>query len=153
MSEEYWDGALWVYHADITRDGSTSGTDTIDIVPGAGNEMEVLYGMISHDDGTGRQVRAAISTDNVAERITYLANGVVTSSFMDFPQEGASGNESGPSRKVVAGPMTLRLTIESLAVGKKAIYAVVCRIRGAVPTVTVTKPADSVLVTNKNAVM
>ncbi len=153
MSDGYWDGALWVFHADITRDGSTTGTDTIDIVPGEGDEMEVLYGEISHDDPASRQVRATISDAAGGNRMVNLMSQAITNSFVNFPQEGTAGTEAGTTRRFMAGPMSLRLTAESLAVLKKAVYAVVCRIRGGVPTVTVVKPADSTLSTNTNRVM
>ena len=42
--------ATWVYHADVTNDGTNSGNHLYVVQPGAGNEMELLYGSLANDD-------------------------------------------------------------------------------------------------------
>ncbi len=151
MSEDYWDGALWVYNAQILRDGSTSGTDIIEITPGDGNEMELLYGQVTHNEGTGRQARITIENSlSDDDRLTHLADAAINNTYILFPRDAAG---VGYTRLIIAGEQVLKLTIESLAINITSKYSVVCRIRGGIPTVAVTKPADSTLTTNTNKVM
>lgn len=152
MSEDYWDGANWVFEADITNDGSNSGNHVYTITVGAGNELEILYGNILNGDTSARTASAVID------------DGSTTTAFMEslslgagaqagFPHANAAGTiETGPTRFIVAGTMRIVVTVASVATSQDTALAIACRIRGGIPTVVLTSPTDAVEVVNTNRV-
>lgn len=141
MSEDYWDGALWVYHSTITgQAGQGAGDITWLIVPGGGSEMEILYGEVINGDTAARVANVDIETDQAGERLARLVNTSVSAAeWIDFPvtDENASSSvaQAGP-RYIVAGTMRILVTVTTVAQAEDATLGIVCRIRGGVPTVT-----------------
>lgn len=155
MSEHFWEGAVWVYHADIVNDGSNSGNHIYSIVPGGGNEMEILYGQLVNGDTSARV--ATIMIDDGANQITrFLALTLGAGGVHGFPISNvvtAAGAGSGPYvRLIVAGSMRLRANVDAIAVSENTGLAIACRIRGGIPTVTLTSPTDAVETVNMNQV-
>lgn len=159
MSENYWEGGLWVYHADIVNDGSNSGNHTYSIAQAAGDEMEVLYGIFLNGDTSNRTLQALI--DDGANTLAALLgdiggftlNAGASQGFpVADPRASAGGGSSGGIRYIVAGAMRLRFVLGSVAVSQDSALGIVCRIRGAIPTVTLTSPADAVETVNTNRV-
>ncbi len=142
MSEDYWDGAIFVFEGTVLTDGSNAGTASLTITPGDGNEFEVLYGFIEHTDAASRFVLAAIRDDGARELARLISNSFANSIQM-FPQDGAGGTEVGPARLIVAGIMDLRLEVQSMSVNDTATFVAVLRIRGGVPTTTLAGPTGS----------
>ncbi len=140
MSEDYWDGATWVYHSIVANDDQGASTITWLIVPGAGNEMEILYGQLANLDTAGRAVSIAIETDAAGEELTRLVvvtlNAGAAVSFPAANVQAAGGSAAAPTRFILSGNMRLIATVASVALSQDAEFGLVCRIRGGVPTVT-----------------
>lgn len=152
--EGYWDGALWAYHADITNDGSNSGNHLYSLVPGAGNELEFLQGTLFNGDAVGR-TGLAIIHDAAGGNVLHTLRSVsiAATDFLDLPNLSSGSNASGMSNRIfVAGTMDLLFQVNAMAVSKESRCGIVCRIRGGLPTVTLTSPADAVEVVNMNQV-
>lgn len=148
MSEDYWEGALWVYQATITSDGVDAGDQVYTITIGAGSELEILYGTIFNGDTAGRNVRVDI--DDGTNRIGQLlfatsANAGASQSFpVGGAVEGSAGNVSGSgARYIVAGTMRIVATVFAVAVNQDSAFAIACRIRGDAPTVVETMSAGT----------
>lgn len=156
MSEDYWEGATWVYYANITNDGSNSGSHIYVVVPGAGNEMEVLYGEVDNDDTSTRSVFGTIEDDsgNLLYRIIPDAMAATAGTAISFPVTDEVGADAGGAsrRLFVSGTMALRFTVGAVAVSQDTAFAIVCRIRGSVPTVTLISPTNAVEVVDTNRV-
>lgn len=143
MTDGYWDGALWVYQADITNGAGGGGDLTWTVVPGVGNEMEILYGDIFNGDTAGRVVRINIDdgTNHLASLLDDLTgfslNAGVHHAFPIGDVVAATGgNVSDGARILIAGTMRLVATVESVAASQDGAFALVARIRGGVPVVT-----------------
>lgn len=160
MSEDWWDGALWVYIATITNNGANSGAHVYNMVPGAGNEVELLYGHILNGDTSARVCKVNM-TDDEANALAALLDdlagisltGGVTNSFpMGGDVPAAAGSGAGPTRFMVAGTMALNIQAAAVGTSQDTRVAIVCRIRGGVPTVTLTSPTGATEAVVKNQV-
>lgn len=144
MGQDYWDGALWVFQGTVLTDGSNSGTASLRVDPGVGNEFEVLYGHIRHSDASSRSVQVIVrdASDN---EVAFLLNTSGTANVFGFPQSGSGAGigSAGGSRYIVAGTMDLFLSVGSMSVSDTATFGVVCRIRGGVPTAALAGPTGS----------
>lgn len=144
------DGRMWVYHVTIENDSDGSGTITSEIVPGAGSEMEVLYGSITNGDVAGRPGRVEIEDDddNLIARI--LTETVGAAGVISFPGADAPAANSGVSAGapiLVVGDMVFIMRMESVAVSQDVTFAVVARIRGGPPTATETAQGTTPVIT------
>ncbi len=141
MSEDYWDGATWVYHSIVTNQASAGdGSISWTVIPGAGNEMVVLYGRIVNLDITGRLVTLDIETDiggeTLGRLITITPNAASAVGFPVMNVQAAAGSGSAPARYILSGTTRLVATVVNVTNGQDAEFGIVCRIRGGVPTVT-----------------
>lgn len=160
---EYWDGALWIYHATITNDGSNSGIHEYDLVPGVGNELEVLYGRLNNGDASNRVVHGYVKDadgGNILASVIGDDSGTNLNAAraLSFPFAQAEDSSNGQAfaagvRFFLAGAMSLNLTLAAIAVSQDTSLGLVCRIRGGVPTVILTSPTDAVEVVNTNQVV
>ncbi len=145
MSEDYWDGALWIYQADITNDASDAANHTYTIVPGTGNEMEILYGNIFNGDTVARNTGVRLMDGaNTLGWLTQFGSSTGAGIYRMFPAVNISDNfpiTGGKSRLFMAGTMELEAIVTAVAISQDSAFAVVCRIRGGVPTVTETASA------------
>ncbi len=157
MSGGYWEGATWVFNADITNDGSNSGTHEYDVSPGAGNEMEILYGMLRNDDAAGRVTRVVITDATTNREIANLAQKdqtLAAGAPVSFPNAGgAVTHVAAGSRLILSGGLTLHAQVAAVAVSQDTEFSIVARIRGGVPTVVLTSPTDAVETVNLNMVL
>ncbi len=158
MGEDYWEGATWVYQADITNDGSNSGLQSYEVTPGAGNEFYIMYGYLHNGDAAGRTGNVLILSGTGGEHLTNLISSDATVGAADrrnFPAHGDANTDdrnSQPSMPIVSGTMTVLATMGAVAVNQDTQFAITCRIRGAVPTVTLVGPTDAVKTVNVNQV-
>ncbi len=139
MSEDYWDGALWVYQADITNDAMDIAAQSYTVVPGAGNEMEILYGELFNGDTSSRVADVTIDdgANELGRLLALTANAASRHGFsLLFTQTAAGGPASAGPRYIIAGTTRLVANVASVAVSQDTAFGLVCWIRGGVPTVT-----------------
>lgn len=150
MAGEVYDtwpaGALWVFQGTVGED-ATAGTHvcTLTVTPGAGNEMQVLYGYLTVGaTATAQVVTARIDdgTNDVGFPGPIAFSGTTSGAVYSFPMSltpSATTNNpfmaANPSI-LVSGTMRLRLMVSTAAVSVTQTFAVVCRIKGAMPTAT-----------------
>ncbi len=157
--EGIWQGALWVFHANITNDGSNSGNHVYAVSQSPGSEMEILYGKLANDDTSNRT--GSINLDDGTNFLAALLedqagltiNAGFDASFPHVDQPAATGASASPSRILLAGGMRLVATLFSVAVVQDSAFGVVARIRyPPLPTVTLTSPTDATEVVDTNLV-
>lgn len=146
----------WVYVATITNDGSNSGNHEYEITPGVGGEVKEPYGSLLNGDGSARSSFAYVRDDddtNIAH-ITPPTLSITAAQTLPFPviDEVASNAASFFSRLMTSGLMKFYFALTSIAVSQDTALRISCRIRGAIPTVTLTSPTDAVEVVVKNQV-
>lgn len=154
VSKDYWSGATWVYHATVTNDGATSGNHVYVVSPGVGQEMEVLYGRLFNGDGSARTAFANTRNAGGDVLTTYLATiSLGVQGHYPFPQidESTTGGSSlGPTRKILSGTMDITFNVNSIAINQDTAFSIVARIRGGLPTVTITSPAGATETVDEN---
>lgn len=151
--EDYWQGALWVYHADITNDGSNSGNHVYSVSQAVGSEMEVIGGRVLNGDASSRTLDVYIDdgTNQIMPLITTKALGAGD----EIPLLSRGGSDITPffNRVLLSGTMRLIVNIAALAVNKDTAVGIICRIRyPPLPTVTLTSPTNAVETVNTNLV-
>ncbi len=143
MSEDYWDGALFVYHADITNGAGGSGTNSYTIVPGAGNELEILYGHIFNGDTVARGTSLLISSG--ANLITTLLDdapglAINPGAVQSYPHNDEvnvdGGSTVGGVRLFLAGTMDFEGKLLAVGSSDDTRFAMAARLRGGMPIIT-----------------
>ncbi len=128
----------WVYEVDIIN-GDADGEVSAIIVPGAGNEFEVLYGTIFNGDSVNRVTEALVQDDD-DNRIGWIMRAATVNAghFIGFPIYGAgTTNRGGESNRwIISGGMKLKLSMAAVGATDDVNFAIACRIRGGSPTVT-----------------
>lgn len=145
--EQYWDGATWLYSALVTNDGDNSGTHTYAVVPGTGNELEIIGGFLENRDSAGRTGNAIIDE---------TAGGTAIARLIGENESIAAGVERhyGPTattattylqgdRIKISGSMEITFGLSAVAVSLASRFTMIARIRGAIPTVTITSPTGA----------
>ncbi len=141
--QQYWDGGTLVYQADSTNGAGGGGTISYEVVPGVGNELEILYGHIFNGDTVARGTSINISSGtnfltSLLDDSPGLALGAGTDQSYPHSDDGAAtgGSTVGGVRFFLAG--TMDVTGQLLAVGASddARFALVARLRGGIPTIT-----------------
>ena len=144
---EMFDSALWVYQADITNGAGGSGNHTYVVVPGAGNEMTLLYGSLFNGDTSGRAGRLRVTTDGTGAVVDIIGTGgagitITAGRYLSFPTsdgQGAGGVGITPGWPFdMAGTMELEALMSSVGASDDSAFAMVARINGGLPTVTET---------------
>lgn len=134
----YWDGALWIYQADVTNGAGGAGVQSYTVTTVAGSEMELLYGEFFNGDTLGVVLTVTIDdgTNELIELMSLTADAASRHSFphSDTPAVGGTHLSSG-SRIFLGGGMRIVGSTASVAASQDTAFALVCRIRGAVPTV------------------
>lgn len=163
---EFGFDATWVFQGTIAED-ATAGTHvcTLTVSPGAGNELQVIGGEIQVGNTATAQFARAAITDGTTHEIIPLFNpnngsGTTALLFYPFPQNGSSvatntlASTVGPSGGFyVSGTEALVLTVQTAAVSVTQVFAVQCRIKGAMPTATLADTVGApVLTTNVSAI-
>lgn len=133
----YWDGQLWEYRGDVENDAAGASAITFTITIPVGSEAEILYGLVINQDVAGRTTNAQIleSGGGLMADIfpeLSLAAGARRPILALAVQNSGVGNMQ---RTIVGGGMTILVTVAAVALSQDAVFAVVMRIRGSVPTV------------------
>ncbi len=151
MSEEYWDGATWHYHCNIANGVGSGGTIQWDVEVPVGDEMELLYGMLTNGDTSTRTGRVYIveATDNI---MVYFQNGSLTAG-LTRPFPAIVTDLAVGARYILSGGMKLIAHVVAVASTENATLAVACRIRGGVPTVSESGQDTPTITINTEAVV
>lgn len=143
-----WPGGYpYVIQATVQEDG-TVGTHicTLTVTPGAGNEMQLLYGSITAGAGAANIVSIQILDASAGNEIATLvaALSLASGAKFSFPFTGtqATGSQLNVvSPILVSGTMALKMTLSTATVSLAHTFAVVLRVRADAPTATL---ADTV---------
>lgn len=148
MSKEFYSGATWIYETDITNGSGSGGTIATEIVPGVGNEFEVLYGVIENDDGSTRTGFVTIEDDedNIISRLFAATVGAAAIQAIPTLPTGAL------SRPIISGTQVLRMELQAVGSVQDAKFGLGLRIRGGVPTATESGQDTPTIVINKEQV-
>lgn len=137
--KEYWAGRLWVYQADITNGAGGAGNHSYTVIPGAGCEMEVLYGELFNGDVSNRTGSIVMEDNSTNRLVSILATTINAAARQSFPTaivqaSAGSGAAAGP-RFILAGAMRLVATVAAVTLSENTALGLVCRVRGGVPSV------------------
>ncbi len=136
--EAYWAGSLWAYQADVTNGAGGAGVQSYTLSVAVGDELEVLYGEFFNGDTLGVVIGVTIDdgTNEFAELLSVTADAASRHSFPHSDVAAVSGTHlSSGSRIMLGGGMRLVALTASVAASQDSAFALVCRIRGGVPTV------------------
>lgn len=152
--DEYWSGGTFVYHGTIENGGGGGGSVNWKLSPGVGNELELLYGLITNGDTVSRSTQGRLRNDGGDTLVDILENSsqsaATSRSIIDAL--GAVARVGDGRRLIVSGDMDIFLNASSLAAGQDATIALVCRFRGGVPTVTEVGNSTPVITVNTEKV-
>lgn len=152
------DGATWVFQGTVAED-ATAGThvSSLTITPGAGNEFTLLYARFKAGAGAANLFSVIIDdgtntlADLVQPNFSLSSSQVVSLPFTGVVAGQKEMNVVSPI--IISGAMRLIMSVSTATISLTHTFAVVCRIKGAMPTATL---ADTVgtptLTTNTNAV-
>ncbi len=136
------DGALWIYQASVINGGGGGGDVSILLSPGTGNEFELFYGTVSHDDATPSDVDVVIrDADDDLLLNLYDVDAVTQNSLCQFPTAGGAPSTSGNAapqhtRFFLSGDMELFITALAIDLSEGITVSLVGRVYGGLPTVT-----------------
>jgi len=139
MSEDYWDGATWIYRAQITNGAGGSGTIEFQIVPGVGNEFELLYATLTNGDTSSRTPLVAILEPSGQVLTDLWGTSISAGSRVGFPvtdEVSDSAVLNAGAHIIVSGDCQLLFRLSSVAASQDFIMGIAGRIRGGLPTVT-----------------
>ena len=148
QSATWTGGRTYVFQGTVLED-ATAGTHvtSLTVVPGAGNEMQVLYGRLVNGNTATAQTMQAYVTDGT-NIVSLFINQQDTSALISrsFPMlinstTNVSNSAVGVYPFVVSGTQTLYLSLSTTAVSVTQTFAVVLRVWGDSPTFTL---ADTV---------
>lgn len=159
VDEGYWTGATWVYQSDIANGAGGAGVQSVTVVPGAGNELEFLYGSIVNAAGANEEFEAKITDDDDNFIVTIAKDKVVAdTNAMNYPAAPGGGNSgddpfgSAAGRYIVSGTMKLVFITTSISASQNCQFAMTCRVRGGAPTATESGASTPVITINKEQV-
>ncbi len=151
------DGATYVFQGTVVNNGAISDVSAI-FTPGEGNEMELHWASISHNDATASTILALIRDDG-ARTLIEMANiaAVTTNSVIQVPPVGSApatgGNFPQFTRPImISGTMDLILTAEDIDDTEGITVALVARIIGDIPTLTTVGGGAETVTTNTSRV-
>lgn len=136
------DGALFIYQASVINGAGGGGDVAVQLVAGAGNEFELLYGTISHNDATASDVDVVIrDADDDLLLNLYDVDAVTQNSLCQFPTAGGAPSTAGNAapqhtRFFLAGDMELFVTALAIDASEGIAVSIVGRVYGGLPTIT-----------------
>ncbi len=136
MSDGYWDGATFLYVADITNGGGGAGTQSYTLTAPGGTEFEVMYVKVSNDEAScARLVTVAITGDGGEAGPRLIGASTAAGTFRVWPAVGTNDDNGflGFARVVISGGMALTITIVDVTLSEDTAVFVGLRIRSGVP--------------------
>ncbi len=142
MTDSQVQGALFVYQSTIINGAGGGGDCSVTLTPGQGNEFELYWGTISHDDATASDVDVQIRDDGARVLATlYDVDAVVQNALCQFPPapgtSATSGNDApAATRFFISGTMDLFMAALAIDLSEGTTNVIVGRVYGSVPTIT-----------------
>ncbi len=158
MTEQTWpDGATYVFQGTVVNNGAISDVSTI-FTPGEGQEMELHWASISHNDATASTIQVLIRDDG-PNTLTIMASvaSVVQNAVIQVPGVGTSpgtaGNFPEYTRPImISGTMNLILSALQIDDLEGITVSLVARIMGNAPVLTTVGGGAETVTTNTNRV-
>ncbi len=146
MTSGFPDGALFVYQSTIINGGGGGGTVSAVLTPGAGNEFELLWGRISHNDATASDIDVHIRDDGGRVLASlYDMDAVTQNSVCQFPTApaaaatgGNAGDTPAATRLFISGTMDLYMAALLIDLSEGSTNVIVGRVYGGMPTIVET---------------
>lgn len=148
MTQDWPNGALFLYRGTNINAAGISDVDTI-LTPGVGNEFELHWATISHNDVTASTIEVFIR-DPSNNTILELANiaSVAQNAVVQVPAlaeiPGTGTNLAEPRRIILAGDMDLFLSALLIDDLEGSTVAIVGRVFGGLPDIVVAGGAETV---------
>jgi len=148
-------GRTYVFQGTVLED-ATGGThvSSLTVTPGAGNEMEIRYGLFTA--GAGAANLLSVFIDDAANRLTNLVPPGVslasgqTWSFPSTNQVVSNGVTPG-GFVPVSGAQRFIMSVSTATVSLTHAFAVVCRVFGDSPTFTLADTVGSPTLTTNTS--
>lgn len=151
------DGTTYVFQGTVVNNGAISDVSTI-FTPGEGNEMELHWASISHNDATASTITALIRDDGGNTLIEMANIALVTqNSIIQVPPVGTAtavdGNFPQFTRPImISGNMDLILSALAIDDTEGITVSLVARIIGDTPTLTTVGGGTETVTTNTSRV-
>lgn len=137
-------GALFVYRSTVINGAGGGGDCSVTLSPGEGNEFELYFGTISHNDATASNVDVHIrDEDNNVQAYLYDIDSVTQNSVCQFPTApaaaataGNAGDSPAATRFIISGTMDLYMAAVAIDASEGTTNTICGRIFGGMPTVT-----------------
>ena len=151
---DHWGGSTWVYAALITN-GASSGNHIFGFSPGEDNDFEILHGHMRMLDSINRVGNATIRDEENGTALTYLIplNQTFTpAQIFSFPtaEPSAANSSTSSTRLILSGGMFFEIQFSVVAATQDTSMAMVCRVRGERPIVSLQHPADATVTERRN---
>ncbi len=157
MNRVWPDGATYVFQGTVVNNGAISDVSTI-FTPGEGNEMELHWASISHNDATASTITVFIRDGSAGTLIALADQASVTqNSVVQVPPVGTvvgtGGNFPQFTRPImISGNMDIILTAETIDDTEGIAVSLVVRIIGGIPTLTTVGGGTETVTTNTSRV-
>ena len=135
-------GSTWAYRAVFKESGAGGGTITVDVTPGAGNEMLIMSIHMGADNyGANRTVTVRLE-DSANNRIQDIfSSGTIDNTHTNLPLIGSDStlgdwSKLGGQGFIVSGTDSLTFIAASLAQNEELTIAIRARLKGKMPAIT-----------------
>lgn len=137
------EGALFVYRSTVINGAGGGGDCSVTLTPGAGNEFELYFGRISHNDATASNIDVHIrDEDDNVQAALYDVDAVTQNSICQFPTApaaagtaGNAGDSPAATRFIISGTMDLFMNAVAIDASEGTTNTLVGRVYGGMPAV------------------
>jgi hypothetical protein len=154
-TQDVWPaGATAILDVTLIQNNAGGGKLAVDVSPGTGNEMEVLYGIVNVTTGTHGIFIGWNSSSTGSNLTNWSTVASVATPNITFPRYGSitgatetSGAVGWPLRPIISG--THALTMQASGTGAQndvVRFTLIVRVKGAVPTAISTNSGGTVAV-------
>ena len=147
-------GALFTFHGSVTNGAGGAGTQSCEVAPAAGSRVEVLNSRVVNGDTVARVVQVEIddaSGGNVLAAYESVSANAGTSHEQPLGTVASAATAtfgSGIRPIMIAGGNVYRMSVAAVALSQDSTYALLLRVWGAAPTITLAGASTPVLTVN-----
>jgi len=135
-------GSTWAYLAVFKEDGAGGGTVNIDISPGAGNEMILMFMHLGPDDYAANRTITVRIEDSANNRLMDIYSAAIDNAHVNLPLVNSDSTSMAWNKTgfplIISGTDTLTINGASLAQNEEITVAIRARLRGPIPSITAT---------------